>query len=62
LGNIGKYKEKFFPGFIHAKRPVGCITMLKKCLGEKRNIPMKDEKDNYCDHYRIFFYKLSSAI
>jgi hypothetical protein len=51
LGNIRKQKEKSFPGLAHAKCPMGCIAMLKKSLGEKRYVPMKNKENNYRYHY-----------
>ena len=44
-------KEELLPGRAHAERFMRSITVQKKSLGEKRQIPMKDKKDN--DRYHL---------
>jgi hypothetical protein len=39
-----------FPSFTHGKRAMGSITMLKKCLGKERQIPMRYKENEY-SHY-----------
>lgn len=46
LCDIGKDKEKPFPGPAHGKGAVGGVAVLKKSLGKQRQVPMGDKKDN----------------
>jgi hypothetical protein len=52
LGNIREDKEKTFPEFIHGKRFVRCIPVLKKSLAEKRPVPVKYKKNKDRYHNR----------
>ena len=45
LCNKGINKEEFFPAFVHRKRTVGGVAMVKKGLGKKGQIPMGNKKN-----------------
>jgi hypothetical protein len=44
-----EYIEEFFPSFAHCKHFMRCIAMKKKCLCEKRQVPV-GEKEYQDDH------------
>jgi hypothetical protein len=45
LANISQQVKKLFPSPAHTEYGMGGIAVLEKCKGEKRKIPMANNKD-----------------
>ena len=52
LRDVSKNIKKSFPSFTHHKSAMSCIAMIKKGLRKKWQIPMRNEKNNYCSHVK----------
>ena len=52
LRDVSKNIKKTFPSFAHHKRAMRRIAMIKKGLRKKWQIPMRNEKNNYCSHVK----------
>jgi hypothetical protein len=46
LKNPGKYKENLLGEFVHGKGPVRGIPVKKEGLKEKRQVPVRNKKNN----------------
>src|ERR1051326_1078492 len=45
--------KKFFPSSAHRKHFMRCVAVQKKCLAEKRKIPVSNEENQNCHKLQV---------